>query len=612
MAKSSPRLAVADREEVADSAAVPSATSVVHPHHPLGRAPFVLVFDQHEPIHAITISALMHFYPMKKHRMIQPNELISVLDGDCLIAIFVSLYSRRLVHSAISFIQTCVALRKLFAEAGKSHYCEARAMFRTRMPISGISSPFPYTVQYAREGASKRHIHGFYKACEMMAMHCATECCKANRLEYNKVHGKKTGKLTPISTGVRLVASASETDVHFIYAREQSTIQKHNSRKPIHQSVLRACTSTKNSKTHTVLLLDDYKPLLLVPSPDGKFCAFTVFVEQTIHLLVWDVHAGNIRTMLNKEALVQSGYHPQCVWWATDPETKEHHLLSAWHERYFDDMGTLMVGATQHTDVNTSLSVVDYGVCVPFNNPTLLVYKSGGIDPRSNDMSTQKFRRMTGNGWNLAVMITTMATFGIANNQILPYDRHCSHIFVVSCDKKDKIKYLCTYNPNVYYPMKSLCEDVEVVHGNVSLALSPNGMHVAVLAQNYKWRCYTPHNALCLVLYTWDDKSQSYIRLLGAKDEVQIPMGANQTRKGWEISFSSCGAFIVIVYARNRFYTPLVTTSEASKSSAIHFVHLGPTGIRRAQPSACPSIRQVSWTHTAMLVAPKHGAVVLT
>lgn len=542
-------------------------------------------------------------------------DLVEALDNDCLIAIFVELYTQRHVYAATCFIRTCSKLRILFRDpnTGNPHYEEAKGVSLTRMPVRN-DVPYPYTHQLARETTSKKRIFGFYKACEMMAMHCATECCADTRLQFNRLHGRRHVTIAPAATGVRLVASCEQSDACFFYGTERAT--SGSGRKATHVSVLRRidATGTKSAQLNIAPLF--IKPMQLVPSPDGKHCAMTSVDNDRVSVYVWKVEADTV-CILSRPELAE-GYNPQCVWWARDATDRtKWHLLVAWHDAFYDDLSVIMFRSRSAPPAK--LGVYDYGTELT-SAPELMHSWTVPNPPSENEdqVGWPHFQRMSGVDWGLAVMYRTYDTRGIDSDVFESGNAACFRCTVLSCTNLHPPYHLCTYNPACVYPPQALNAEFETVNLPIAMALSPSGMHVALLAVNFRHEWDKPINKpfVCLALYSWDPKLKSFVKTLGPKDYLCITLvGYDTKQSGWEIVFSPCGAYITLVYAKNRYGFETHTLEEYPKprgasEPAVHVIHIHPTlGLRRAQPVDCPTIRQLSWNDDALLVMPKHGAV---
>ena len=545
--------------------------------------------------------------------------LVETVDDDCLIAIFQYLYLYCKVEDAIRLLQTCTKTRNLFSSptTGKPHYVEAKAKHSTRMPVR-VDECFPYTRQWAREERSKKRAAGFYKACEMLAMHCATDCCKPNRDEFNRYYSKKFCRVDTVATGVRLVASAAEKPVHFIYCRERdacSPSPTRRSRKSTHISVIR-----KSGADGNVLDIDQLTVVKLVPSPDGRYCAFIAYVGSDVAVYVWDTHrtgsCNESRCQLQRHKRTEPETWPQCVWWARTTDGV-YTLFAAWNGQFFDETGVMVFRSTGANP--PPLHVVDYGTLFPFDDANIVQ----AITRFTNN--SQRIGTMHGVGCDLAIFFTISATEGIASYNARP--ENCFNLMIVDCNAVRTPLYAMTFNPARLYPPQSLNEERDVVHMPITLAMSPNGGYIAVLAQEFKWRstAYPTEGGrksiMSFVLYTYDEKLNSFVKKLGPRDEIAILTGPTQERHGWEATFSPCGSYVALVYARNR-YKPRRTVVDDEDDdddrvvcnvaeSAVHIIHISPTGLRKSKTVDCPQIRQLAWTEHALLVSPKHGAVQL-
>lgn len=536
------------------------------------------------------------------------SEFIELLDEDATIAIFESLYTNYRVCDAIALLKTCKGVNAIFAGSGKPYYTEAKAMTQTRRPVR-VAGEFAFTQQIAAEQQSKNRVFGFYKAAEMLAVHCATDCCEQARCDYNTHYARKYGKLETVATGVRLIASAAAADANFILGREQvRTHEDGNSRKPVFQTILRRYTgAATGTATTTTLLLQGVgaEVIKLLPSPTGELCAFVIVnKDNSMDIVVWDTTTGLAVPLPIHPDLKKAGTcYPQCVWWACRPDGS-HYLLAAWHGRYVNDVcGEFLFESDAGHDL--PLTIVDYGRTVaemtatgPFLPPISIVENLRGVYTG----------RMQGVDGNLSVFYTEN-----------PRDFDTFKLILVDCAGVRQPIYACTYSPVQIFPTPKLNDYRDLITEPIALAVSPDGYHIAVLAKNYLLKNYL-HIKKCMFfcLYTFDKTLNAFVKKLGPKDELFIPVGPTQQRDGWEALFSPCGAYVAIVCGRNR-YKPrrtavdddydVIDTTRLVAEHAVHVIHLSPKGLRRAQPSDCPMIRQLAWTTSGLLIAPKHGAV---
>lgn len=539
-------------------------------------------------------------------------DLTELLDDDAIISIFETLFTHHRVCDAISFLKTCKGVNSLMHGSGKPYYIEAKAATQTRMPVR-VTGEFPFTEQVAAEQQSKNRVFGFYRASEMLAVHCATDCCEQARRDFNTHYARKYGKLDTVASGVRLIASAADVDANFILCREQVKAHEDgNSRKPVFRTVIRKYTGADGADTGTVttLLLQGVgaEVIKLLPSPTGELCAFAVVnKDNSMDIMVWDTVTGLAVPLPVHPDLKKAGiYYPQCAWWVRRPDGS-HSLFTAWHGRYVNDV----CGGFQFEDDANSelpLTIVDYGKSVaemtatgPFLPPTSIVESLRGAYTG----------RMQGVDGNIAVFYTdspgNVDTFKLA---------------LVDCAGGRQPIYACTYSPFQLFPTPRLNDYRDRITEPAALAVSPNGFYIAVLAKNYLLQNYRGiTKCIFLCLYTYDKPLNAFVKKLGPKDQLAIPVGPTQQREGWEALFSPCGAYVAIVYGRNRYKphrTAVVDDDDDDDKdtcnvaeSAVHVIHLSPKGLRRAKPSDCPMIRQIAWTRSGLLIAPKHGAVQL-
>ena len=278
-------------------------------------------------------------------------------------------------------------------------------------------------------------------------------------------------------------------------------------------------------------------------------------------------------------------------------------MFTAWHGRYVNDVSGEFQFEADDAD-NLPLTIVDYGKSVtemtasaPFLPPTSIVENLRG----------SYTGRMQGVDGNLAVFHTDN-----------PRDFDTFKLALVDCAGVRQPIHACTYSTVQIFPMPKLNDYRDLITEPIALAVSPNGYHIAVLAKNYLLKNYLGiRKCMFFCLYTFDKTLNAFVKKLGPKDELSIPVGPTQQRDGWEALFSPCGAYVAIVYGRNR-YKPHRTAVDDDDDDedtchvaehAVHVIHLSPKGLRRAQPSDCPMIRQLAWTRSGLLIAPKHGAV---
>jgi len=381
------------------------------------------------------------------------------------------------------------------------------------------------------------------------------------------------------------------------------------------------------------------KPLQIIPSPDGRYCAFTSVDSGSVCIHVWDA-LNSFGTPEQEDdptaglhevppPQLPPGYNPQCVWWARDGTNgDQYHLLTAWHDGFYDVLGTLMF--RYRNGPHSKLCIYDYGTGAKgksdmafFDAELLHTYTLPPlvtIDP-SAPPAWPRYTRMSGVEWEMAVMYTTNDTMDVDFNAFDSGKECCYHCTVLSCKAGGHAPYyLCTYNPARLYPPQPLNAESETVNSPIAMALSPSGMHVAMLAVNFKHEWNKPTNSqfFYLALYSWDPALGSFVKKLGPKDYICIPIVGHATdQTGWEIVFSPCGAYIALVYAANRYGMTVHDPEEDPKpcnaaEPAVHIVHIHPTkGLRRALATDCPAIRQLAWSADALLVMPKHGAVYL-
>ena len=534
----------------------------------------------------------------------RPN-LADSVDDDFLIAVFVYLVVNLSIVDAVSFLKTCTKTRNALNDpkSGKPHYLESKNTRLTRMPVQ-TDTPYPFTEQMKMERVSNKRVIGFYKACEAMCMHCATDCCKQARCDFNQSQKSKKLSITPVSTSVRLVASASMANVVFTYGREHDKALT-GSRKPMQVAVLRKIDASSKTDCVMAVLTTSVSVLQMVSSPNGRYCAFItnehVNGSTLVTLMVWDTLNPDTwhRLACNLNGM-GTATCPQTVWWAQEPLDGTYHLLTAWHGTVYNQQTEWHGAIYNQHDGLSPLVVVDYGPGPMFNSPRTIYHFS---------CVWQRFDKISGMGWKLAVLFTTVNHQGVAEHTTGFWNTTCFNVKVIDCKSKS-VGLVYTFNPCKLYSELRSTEDKEIVYGPVAISLSPSGQHVVVVAQDFKWRCYHDNQCMFLVLYTRCPTSNEFVRTLGSADELRIPISPTQGRFGWETIFSPCGAYIALVYAHNRYKNLLV--NPLHQEHAVHFIHIHPKGLRRAQPSHCPNIRQIAWTKDALLVVPKHGAVSLT
>lgn len=557
---------------------------------------------------------------------------VDILDGDGIVAIFICLYTHHKPFDAICFLKTCKKVNAPFKviELGTRPYQECKGRYMTRMPVS-MSDDWPYSVQLAREETSKRQAAGFFKACEMLAMHCATECCSCARDEYNRYYAQKFAKIKCVTTGVRLLSVCSEKDVVFTYGSERDKSST-SGRKPTHYSRIRKLShDDRDGHADNKLNTTCFKVQGMFPSPDGCFLAFTSIREGRVRVYAWDTseiienpQVRELGVLANDAAKKVIEYrHVQFLWWARRPDGK-HTLLAAYSAHYYDDFGLHMYRADANLTKNdeTTVHVVEYGTTPGVDHPKLVHSVSVKNSRSTPSDPVQHIGMMHAIGPDLAVFYKACHHQGIDLYDV-GATGECFNVTIIDTMGARMPVHVRTYSPHKIFPPPTIHDDLETVSSPKAIALSPAGTHLAILAEHFKWRRYDVQKELCLVVYTFNETTTDFVRMRGPEDEITIAIGPTQEANGWEVLFSPCGAYIAVVYGRNRFGTkahdPTTTLANADPpdnfchvaQSAVRIVHIGPKGLKQSQLIDCPDIRQIAWSRHAMVVMPKHGAVKL-
>lgn len=549
-----------------------------------------------------------------------PN-LGEILDDDCIVAIFVYLYTFHSPVDAICFVKTCKGVNAPFKlqKSGSTPYKECKARFLTRMPVN-MADGWPYIAQLAREVKSKNRAAGFFKSCEMLAMHCAADCCQEARREYNYHYAKKYGRLDTVASGVRLVAASDLSDTIFTYGSERVTGDFH-ARKSTHRTVLRK----HGSETGTVAA-KDLKMQGMFPSPDGRFLAFTAIDGGRVRVYLWDTshsaewpQIGELGVAVSTELTTALQYrHTQCVWWARCPDGA-YTLLVAYTARYYDCfcMHMYRADAQLPREAETIVHIVEYGK-TPGVDPPKLIHTINVRNTREQD-KLQFIGPMHAVGPDLALFYRSYHEQGIHGPGPGAAWKGSFNLMVVDTMGVRRPIQVRTFNPGqLYPPPQSIGEDLEIVHHPMAMALGPTGKYIAVLAEDFKWKCHSDETVMYFVLYTWDEKRNEFTRKLGPKDEIVIKRGPSQLEVlGWELVFSPCGAYVAVTYGLNRYRSGPHTQDNPDESapishvaeSAVHIIHISPKGLKQSQTIDCPHVRQLAWSSRAVVVMPKHGAV---
>ena len=558
-----------------------------------------------------------------------PKGLVEHVDNDSILSIFECLYTHCKIQDAIAFLRTCKGVSTLMKTevSGRLHYKECKAKGTTRMPTNP-NDQWPFAHQRERELISKNRAAGFFKACEMLAMHCATSCCEQARNEYNRYYGKKFCKLEPVTVGVRLVAVATTSGDIFTFGRERAPVQSPNSRKATHMTVLRKGRSV--TQPH-----DDVKVMALWPSPNGRYLAFTGIGPYTrLQVYVWDTlkgingpggllgHCERVTPAAPSTPACPSleDRYPQAVWWARRPDG-EYTLLVAWSAQFYDCFGVCMYASRPSNDAaeKSIVHVYEYGA-QPYNGTGNLVRTVNVRNSRDGNADTH-VHMMHGVGPDLAIFYKSYIDQGVAamtSQTGFTLNRgECYNLIVIDTMGINSPRYARTYNPGKVYPPPRLDEDQEIVLMPRCMALSPTGTHMAVLGQGYKWRPATKERVLSFALYTLNTETSNFVRKLGPKDELDIELGPTQRPYGWELTFSPCGAYVALTYGYNRYpdaNEPNPNDTEFHSNvaeAAVHIIHVGPHGLRKSQIVDCPRIRQIAWSTDALVVMPRYGAIKL-